>query len=137
MDDIGATVPARAGGRQWRRHRAARCPDSVTPSATLKQFVRRQVRDDEAVMVMRRIGGHRSDIVVLFELYFRQREMLVEKLAGGVVVLGLRGVRTAKPSLSAGCATANDNVDFDPGMVKIADADLDGFGRERMSGHNA
>jgi len=87
-----------------------------------------------AVMIGERVGCRR-DIVVRLEPHFSQREMLVEKLAGGVVVLD-REERTGH-AIIVGRLRNQRQHRFDAGMAKIADADLDGFGRERMSSHNA
>ena len=125
MDDIGATIllaQAVVDGAGIKQNGAA-IPQRI---GNLQQFVRRQVRDDEAVMVGERIG-RRGDIVALLELHFRQREMLVEKLAGGVVVLDRK--QCTGHAVIIGRLRNQRQRRFDAGMAKIADANLDGFGR--------
>ena len=131
MDDIGATillaqaVVDRAGVKQNR----AAIPQRI---GNLEQFVRRQVRDDEAVMFGERVGC-RGNIVALLEPHFGQREMLVEKLAGGVVVLD-RKERTGDAVIFGGLCDQRQ-CRFDSGMAEIADADLERIGCQRVSCH--
>ena len=61
-------------------------PRSRSASAAFSSVVRRKIGDDEAVMAGER-GRRLGDIVAVLEADFIEREMLVEELAGGVVVL--------------------------------------------------
>ena len=133
MDQIGAAVlfaqavVDRAGVEQHGAAIAQGIGDN-------KEFVGGQIENDEAVAFGERIR-RLCDVVALLEPHLGEREMLVEKLAGGVVVLDRKP--RAVDAVIVGRLRNQRQCRFDAGMTEIADADLDRIGRERMGRHHA
>ena len=61
--------------------------------------------------------------------------MLIEELAGGVVVLDRKA--RAGHAVVVGRLLDQRQGRLDAGVAEIADADLDGLGRERVGSHDA
>ena len=100
----------------------------------LQQRVRGKIGDDEAVMAGER-RCRLGDVVIVLEADLLQREMLIEKLAGGIVVLDRKP--RAGDAVILGGLFDQGQFRFDAGVAEIADADLDRLGRERVGCHDA
>ena len=133
MDHIGAAillaqpVVDRAGVQQHGSAIAQRV-------GGLQQRVGGKIGDDEAVAAGER-RCRLGDIVTVLEPNLFQREVLIEELAGGVVVLD-REARAGDAVVLGGLFDQRQ-FRFDAGVAEIADADLDRVGRERVGSHDA
>ena len=75
------------------------------------------------------------DVLTILEPDFLQREVLIEELAGGVVVLD--GKARAGNAVVLGRLFDERQFRLDAGVAEIADADLDRVGREHGAGRDA
>jgi hypothetical protein len=96
----------------------------------LQQRIRRQIGNDEAVVLAQR-RGRLGDIVAILEPDFLQRKVLVEEFSGRIVVLD-RQPRAGDAVVLRGLLDQGQ-FRFDAGAAEIADADLDRFCRERLA----